>query len=346
MKKYAVYGIGNALVDMEFTVEDTFLEEMNVEKGLMTLVDEQRQSELLSMLRRAHGTRACGGSAANTIIAVSQLGGKAFYSCKVADDEMGQFYVRDLTEAGVDTNLRECLCPGITGKCLVMVTPDAERTMNTFLGITGAFSKGELVEQGIAESEYLYSEGYLVTSDTARPAVVEARRMAEKHGVKTAISFSDPSMVKYFKPGLQEILGGGVDLLFCNETEAKLFAETESLERAVDNLKRVARTFAVTLGAKGALVCDGDRCFTVDTPSVQAVDTNGAGDMFAGAFLYGLTHGYSHEQSGNLACLAASRVVQTFGPRVSAAVMQDILGEFQGNYKDLQKSVDATVTFP
>ena len=346
MKKYAVYGIGNALVDMEFSVEDGFLQEMNVEKGLMTLVDEERQSELLSMLRKAHGTRACGGSAANTIIAVSQLGGKSFYSCKVADDEMGHFYVGDLTEAGVDTNLRECLCPGITGKCLVMVTPDAERTMNTFLGITGAFSKAELVEAGIAESEYLYSEGYLVTSDTARPAVVEARRMAEKHGVKTAISFSDPSMVKYFKPGLEEILGGGVELLFCNEAEAKLFADTDSLETAADRLRQVARTFAVTLGARGALICDGDRCFTVDSHPVRAVDTNGAGDMFAGAFLYALTHGYSHEQAAELACLAASRVVQSFGPRLSVQDMQAVLGEFQGNYKGLQKTVDSGITFP
>lgn len=330
MKKYAVYGVGNALVDMEFSVDDGFLAEMNVEKGLMTLVDEERQSELLSRLRQAHGARACGGSAANTVLAVSRLGGKTFYSCKVADDEMGDFYVRDLTEAGVDTNLRECLCPGITGKCLVMVTPDAERTMNTFLGITGAFSREELVEEAIADSEYLYSEGYLVTSDTARPAVVEARRMAEKHGVKTAISFSDPAMVKYFKPGLKEILGRGVDLLFCNETEAGLFADTDSLDRAVDELKRVARTFVVTRGARGALVCDGDRCFPIDPHPTRAVDTNGAGDMFAGAFLYGLTHGFSHEQAGNLASLASSHVVQSFGPRLSFETMQQLLAGFRG----------------
>jgi sugar/nucleoside kinase (ribokinase family) len=210
-----------------------------------------------------------------------------------------------------------------------MVTPDAERTMNTFLGITGAFSRGELVEKAIADSEYLYSEGYLVTSDTARPAVVEARRMAEKHGVKTAISFSDPAMVKYFKPGLKKILGQGVDLLFCNETEAGLFTETDSLDRAVDELKRVARTFVVTRGSRGALVCDGDRCFSIDPHPVRAVDTNGAGDMFAGAFLYGLTHGFSHEQAGNLASLASSKVVETFGPRLPAGTMQQLLTDFR-----------------
>ena len=190
MKKYHVYGIGNALVDMEFEVEDSFLQKMNVEKGLMTLVDQDRQAELLSHLTGIQHKRSCGGSAANTIIAVSQFGGKSFYSCKVASDEVGEFYYKDLVGNGVVTNMGENREEGITGKCMVLVTPDADRTMNSFLGITETFSEAELVKSEMLDSEYLYIEGYLVTSPTGKAAAIKARELAEANGVKTALTFS------------------------------------------------------------------------------------------------------------------------------------------------------------
>ena len=325
-KKYHVYGIGNALVDMEFSVEDSFFKQNGIDKGVMTLVDEARQHQLIAHLDAFEGKKACGGSAANTIIAVSYFGGKAFYSCKVANDALGDFYIRDLQAAGVDTNLGNARRKdGITGKCLVMVTPDAERTMNTFLGITETFSVDELQRDAILNAEYLYIEGYLVTSATGRHAAIEARKFAEQNGVKTALTFSDPAMVKFFRDGLAEMLGSRVNLLFCNEHEAKTWAGTDSLEVAVSALKQVAECFAITLGSQGALVYDGKQSISIAPHAVKAVDSNGAGDMFAGAFLYGITHGHSFAEAGNIASLAAARVVSQFGPRLNAAAHQSIL---------------------
>ena len=325
-KKYHVYGIGNALVDMEFSVQDKFFTENGIDKGVMTLVDEPRQHQLIAKLDAFEGKKACGGSAANTIIAVSYFGGKSFYSCKVANDTLGEFYTRDLKAAGVDSNLEmDAHHDGITGKCLVMVTPDAERTMNTYLGITETFSVNEIQKSALLDSEFLYIEGYLVTSATGRHAAIEARKIAEQHGVKTALTFSDPAMVNFFRDGLAEMLGQRVSLLFCNEHEAKTWAGSESLDDAVNALKRIADTFAITLGSKGALVFDGKQCINIAPHPIKALDSNGAGDMFAGAFLYGITHGYTFNEAGNIASLAAARVVSQFGPRLNAAAHREIL---------------------
>jgi len=325
MKKYHVYGVGNALVDMEFEVEDSFFEQNGIEKGVMTLVDEERQYELIAHLDAFDGKKASGGSAANTIIASSYFGGSSFYSCKVSNDELGDFYVHDMKEAGVDSNVGDGRKDGITGKCLVLVTPDAERTMNTYLGITETFSVDELHQDALCNSEYLYIEGYLVTSATGRHAAIEARKMAEEAGVKTALTFSDPAMVEFFKDGLAEMIGDKVDLLFCNEAEARSWAGTDDLQQALEAIKNIASTYAVTLGSKGALVYDGKNQIEISPHEVKAVDSNGAGDMFAGAFLYGITHGHSFYEAGNIASLASARIVSQFGPRLSAAEHKEIL---------------------
>lgn len=325
MSKYHVYGVGNALVDMEFKVSDDFLEQRDIGKGLMTLVDERRQIELLAYLGHKNAKWSCGGSAANTIIAVSRFGGKTFYSCKVANDELGDFYVQDLNDTGVDSNTNGVRMAGETGRCLVMVTPDAERTMNTFLGITESLSVHELDETALRNSQYLYIEGYLVTSPTGRAAAIRAREWAERHGIKTALTFSDPAMVQYFKAGLAEMLGGGIDLLFCNEAEALAWAGSDTLEDALPTLNGIANTLAVTRGVRGALVVDAEARLDIAPHAVEAIDTNGAGDMFAGAFLYAITHGYSYRQAGELASLASARVVSNFGPRLPATEHQQIL---------------------
>lgn len=316
MKKYNVYGIGNALVDMEFEVTPEFLEKNGVEKGLMTLVEEERQAELLKVCDGNQHKRSCGGSAANTVIAVSQFGGRSFYSCKVANDETGDFYFTDLVEQGVQTNLHGERPAGTTGKCMVFVTPDADRTMNTFLGITATFSTDELVEADIKDSEYLYIEGYLVTGDSGKAAAIKAKQIAESAGVKTALTFSDPGIVGFFKDGFNDIIGDGVDLLFCNEEEAMSYTGTENLADASVALKKIAKTFAITCGPKGALVFDGEKEIEVLTRKVNAVDTNGAGDLFAGAFLYGITHGHSFGEAAKLACESSSTLVTQFGPRL------------------------------
>ncbi|HBQ59240.1 MAG TPA: adenosine kinase, partial [Balneolaceae bacterium] len=164
-KKYNVYGIGNALVDLEFQVDLDFLKEQEVKKGLMTLVDEDTQHRLISAINHNDTKKKSGGSAANTVIAISQFGGKAFYSCKVASDEFGDFYLKDMEDAGIPTNFdRQDREEGVTGKCLVMITDDADRTMNTYLGISSGLSKNEVDERAIKDSEYRYLEGYLVAA--------------------------------------------------------------------------------------------------------------------------------------------------------------------------------------
>ena len=328
MSKYDVYGIGNALVDTEFEVEESFFTEHKVEKGLMTLVDDARQEYLVNIINTERIKKQSGGSAANTVIAVNQFGGKSFYSCKVANDDYGQFYMNDLKASGIHTNLNGADLPdGTTGKCLVMVTPDADRTMNTFLGISSTLDVNVLVEEALAESEYLYLEGYLVTSDQGVDAMVQAKAMANKHGVKTSITLSDPSIVEFFRPNFEKVIGSGVDLLFCNEDEALKFTKTDNLLEAREKLKFVAKTFAITLGKNGASIFDGDTFINIESFPVQAIDTNGAGDMFAGAFLAAITKGNSYAHAGKIASMAASKVVSKFGPRLNKIQVGEILND-------------------
>ncbi len=328
-KQYHIYGLGAALVDTEIEVTDQFLQQAGIDKGHMTLVDEARQYQLLKLLEGhlVGSKRASGGSAANSIIAASYFGARAYYSCKVADDDNGHFYLRDLAAAGVASNPHGSKDEGITGKCLVMITPDAERTMNTFLGISEHLSQLEIDEAALLDSEYLYIEGYLVTSDPAREAAIRARKLAQQHGVKTAISLSDPGMVEFFAPGLREMIGDQVDILFCNKDEALQWTKTDTVEQAAEKLKQDAKSFAITLGGDGALVYDGQQLLRIEPYPVTAIDTNGAGDMFAGAFLYAITHGHDFANAGKLACRSAAELVCQYGPRLPAASHTQILAE-------------------
>lgn len=327
MKKYDVYGIGNALVDKEFEVEDKFFSDNSIEKGFMTLLEAEDQQNLLDALLKSYPLRkrAGGGSAANSIYALSQFGGQAFFSCKVANDEPGDFFVKELGNLNIHTNLSAERETGVTGRCIVMVSPDAERTMATSLGISQLVSNAELNADAIARSQYVYAEGYLVTSPSAKAAVLEMKKHAAKAGVKFALTFSDPAMVEYFKDGIDDFIGDGVDLLFCNEQEAKLWSGEETLEAACKAIEKKAKSFAVTLGAKGALLFDGENYIEVAPHTVKALDTNGAGDMFSGAFLYALTQGHDFKKAGKLASLASAKVVSQFGPRLESAQHQELL---------------------
>lgn len=326
MTRYDVYGLGNALLDIEFEVSPEVLQDLGIDKGVMTLLDEESQNQILSHLDGADKKRSCGGSAANTLIAVSQFGGKAFYSCKVADDEPGQFYSQDLLNCGVATNLEHHEPePGVTGKCLVFVTPDADRTMNTFLGISGNFSDAELVPEAIKDAKYTYIEGYLVSGENSKQAAIRAREIAQAAGNKVAFSLADLNMVKFFKAGLLEIIGSGIDFLFANESEALLMAETEDLSVAVDYLKTLATGFAITRGAAGSMIFDGENLIDIAPFPVKAIDTVGAGDMYAGAFLYGITNNMSYAEAGRLGSLASATLVTSLGARLKTSETRALL---------------------
>lgn len=325
MTQYHVYGVGNALVDLEYEIPEALLGELNVDKGLMTLIEEDRHHELLEKLSNLEARPCGGGSAANTITAAAQLGSSAYYSCKVAGDSTGHYFLEDLAASGVKTNLKkESLDDGHTGKCIVMVTPDAERSMNTYLGITQKFSEAELDEAALKQSEYVYIEGYLVPETNARAAAVKTREVAQANGVKTSLTLSDANMVNFFKDGLQEIIGGGLDLVFSNEDEAKLMFDADDINGCVAGMKSIARQFAITQGARGATVCDGENVFDIPAKLVTAVDTNGAGDIYAGAFLYGLTHGMEFAKCGELAGFAATTLIQQMGARLTPEQMQAV----------------------
>lgn len=326
MTKYDVYALGNALLDIEFEVSPETLKELGIDKGVMTLLDQDAQNKIVSNLAEYDTKRSCGGSAANTLIAISQFGGKAFYSCKVADDEPGKFYTQDLLDCGVATNLDNQVAEsGITGKCLVFVTPDADRTMNTFLGISGNFSEAELVPEAIKDAEYTYIEGYLVSGESSKQAAIKAKEIAQAAGKKVAFTLADFNMVKFFKPGLLEIIGSGVDFLFANEGEALLMADTEDFDAAVDYLKTIAKGFAITRGAAGSVVFDGEKFIPIEPFPVKAIDTVGAGDMYAGAFLYGITNGMSYEDAGKLASKASSKIVTALGARLKTEEVKALI---------------------
>lgn len=325
MAKYHIYGIGNALVDIEYEVESSTLEELGVDKGLMTLIEVERHHELYAQLSTQQGRRSSGGSAANTIIAAAQLGAQTFYSCKVANDESGTFYMQDLAANSVESNLNmNNRDDGVTGKCLVMITPDAERSMNTFLGITREYSESELDLDALAHSEYLYIEGYLAPEPDARAAAIKARETAKVAGVKTALTLSDPNMVSYFKDGLLAMAGSDLDLCFCNDAEAKLMFDTDDLNDCINGMKTLAAQFAITRGADGAILYDGSEILNLPASKVDAIDTNGAGDIYAGSFLYGVTQGMTFSQCGELASAAAGRLVTQYGARLSREQMQSV----------------------
>ncbi len=325
MSTYDIYALGNALVDMEYEVSADDLKRLGLDKGVMTLVDEAHQLRIMEHLREHHHQRGSGGSAANSVIALSQLGGRGYYACKVADDELGHFYMKDLRDGGVATLDGTALEKGDTGRCVVLVTPDSDRTMCTYLGISGNLSVQEVEVNALNAAKWFYTEGYLVTSDTARVAAIEARKAAEHAGVRTALSLSDPNMVKFFKDGLKEMIGDGVDLIFANEEEAMGMAESNDLNEAVAYLKTLSKEFAITRGPKGALVFDGQELIEIEPVKVEPVDTVGAGDMFAGAFLYGLTQGWGHKRAGDLASATSAKLVTSLGPRLPKEETQAIL---------------------
>jgi sugar/nucleoside kinase (ribokinase family) len=330
MSHYHLYAIGNALVDTEYEVSDALLATMGVSKRHMTLIDEVQRTELLGHVQGLHARRTGGGSAGNTVVALAQLGGKAFYSCRVAHDELGDFYARDLQANGVATNLTHTAAQaGQTGSCMVLVTPDAERSMCTFLGATSQLDRQALHPQDIAKSQIYYMEGYLAASPTGLEAAVEGRQIAIQHGVKTALTLSDVSMINFRRAGLEAMMGDGLDYLFANEEEAQTWCGTTDLTQVIPQLQKLARTVCLTQGPRGSLVITGDNMVNVPAVPTQAVDTNGAGDMFAGAFLYGITQGMSQAQAAALANRAAAEVVSQHGNRLTAERLQAILREFK-----------------
>ncbi|MCH1783909.1 MAG: sugar/nucleoside kinase (ribokinase family) [Psychrobacter glaciei] len=323
---YDVMAIGNALVDHEYVLSDAALEETELTKGNMTLAGIEEQQQLLAYFQLAQiapSKQAGGGSAANTMYAFASLGGKPFYACRVGDDDQGAFYLRDLHEAGVATSDKSIHEGGVTGSCVVAVTEDGERTMQTYLGTSSDIVADNVDFDALTQADWLYLEGYLAMSEGIQPAMTQLRQQAGIHNAKIAVSFADPAVVKFAKDGLLNMLGNKVAVIFCNSEEAKLFTDKKQVKAAARALLEHCQIAVVTDGEKGAVIAhkpDAESEIVVHdiaTPVVaNVIDTNGAGDNYAGAFLYALSQQYTLPECGHLASEVSAQVIQQFGPRL------------------------------
>ncbi len=312
-----VFGVGNAIVDTLAFVEEDFIREQDLHKGQMTLVDSSTQARLLHSLKDHELELRSGGSAANTMIALARCGGSGFYTGKVSRDPNGEFYRQDLLNAGIHFDVHPSDEEGLpTATCVVITTPDAERTMFTHLGVSTELSDHDISESQLKRCQYSYAEGYLWTADKTREAVLSAFHKSKAHNVKIAFSFSDAWLVNSVKQDFFFLTREFVDAVFCNAEEARSFADTKELDDAARLLGELAELVFITDGANGAIVVHNARIDRVPGLHVKAVDTNGAGDNFAGGVLYGLTHGYDPINSAKIGNYLAAKVVQIHGARI------------------------------
>ena len=316
-----VFGVGNALVDIQARVPDSLLERLGYSKGCMTLVDEAAQLRVLGELDGADISRCAGGSAANTIIAVADFGGRAAYAGKVSNDALGQFCIRDMRSMGVSIDIP--LAAGQTGTSVILITPDAQRTMLTHLGVSATLTPQDIDESHLAQAKYVYVEGYLFTGDSTRAAALRTMELAKRHGVKIAFTLSDPFLITLFRDQFWSLIESDVDLLFCNLEEARSLTKKHDPIEAARELHRHCENVALTLGAEGSILMHAGEVIPIEGVDTQAIDTTGAGDMYAGAVLYGITNGLTWKQAGHLASHAAARIVSQLGARLQRRFTPD-----------------------
>ncbi|MBG78028.1 MAG: adenosine kinase [Alphaproteobacteria bacterium] len=316
--KYGVVAIGNALVDVLSSVTDDFLQEQcaqhGIEKGTMALIEPDRAVELYALLKDC--TETSGGSAANTMAGFASLGGRGGFIGKVADDELGATFQNDLRSLGIEFTTQPLAIGAPTGRCMVMITPDAQRTMNTLLGASVEINDLDVDEALITNAQVTYLEGYLFDKDTAKHAFIKAAEAAHRAGHRIALSLSDPFCVDRHRSDFLRLVESHVDILFANEDEIKSLYMRADIEDAVNAVSQHVEIAAITRSEKGALIRNRTEAIAVPAAPVDAViDTTGAGDQFAAGFLYGFTEGLPLETCGQLGTLAAAEVISHIGPR-------------------------------
>jgi sugar/nucleoside kinase (ribokinase family) len=312
--KYDVYGVGNALVDIQAQVTDAVVERLGFAKGGMTLVDEETQSQVLSALDGVPFSRCAGGSAANTVIGVADFGGRPAYAGKVGNDSLGQFCLEDMRRMGVAIEVPPA--EGLTGTCVVLITPDAQRTMLTTLGVSATLGPDDISEEEIRQSKFVYVEGYLFTSASTKAAALRAIELAKANDVRVAFTVSDPFLIEIFRDEFWELIEGPVDFLFCNLQEGRSLTGLEDPIDCAQKIHKHADNVALTLGANGSLLMHEGEAIPIEGVPVEALDTTGAGDMYAAGLLYGITCGLTWKQAGHVASHAAARIVAQLGARL------------------------------
>ena len=320
--KYDVLGIGNALFDILVRVDDKFLTDHGMTKGSMALIDEARAASIYSDLGPA--TEVSGGSAANTIVGVAQLGARAAYVGKIKDDQIGQLYAHDIRAAGVAFGTAAAKDGPATGCSYILVTPDGERTMNTYLGAAQELSAADIVEDEIAAASIIYLEGYLWDPKDAKDAFVKASQIAHKHGRKVALTLSDAFCVGRYRDEFIALMRDKtVDLIFANEAELQSLYDTQDFDAALAQLRNDVALGVVTRSEKGCVVAAKEGITAVSAfPARSVVDTTGAGDLFAAGFLFGLVREAGYEQAGRLGAMAAAEVIQHIGARPQTSLKE------------------------
>ncbi len=312
--EYDVVGVGNALVDVIAHADDGFIHQYELVKGSMTLVDTDRALYLY----RALGTamEMSGGSAANTMCGVASLGGRAAYVGKVSDDELGNVFGHDLRAVGVQFRPGAPEADTPTGRCIIVVTPDAQRTMNTYLGVSSLLQPSDIHEETVAKGKVLYMEGYLYDRPAAKEAFRHAASVAHAHGREVSLTLSDSFCVGRHRDDFRALVTDSVDILFGNEDELLSLYEAESLDEAIALVRADCKLAVVTMGKEGCVVINRDDVVHAPAEPVEHVlDTTGAGDLFAAGFLFGYTRDRSLAECAKLGAIAAAEVISHVGPR-------------------------------
>jgi sugar/nucleoside kinase (ribokinase family) len=316
-----VVGIGNAIVDVLAQADDSFIQQEKLAKGTMALIDESRAQALYG--RMGPGIEASGGSAANTIAGIASLGGKAGYIGKVADDVLGRVFAHDLRAAGVHYETPPLTGGPATARCLILVTPDAQRTMGTFLGASVEFQPGDVDRALIESAQITYLEGYLFDRPSAKEAFRQAAALAHQAGRKVSLTLSDPFCVDRHRADFRDLIRGHVDILFANEAEICSLYETKNFAEAAAAIRSEAEIAVLTRSEKGAVVVTAKQQTEVPAaPVARVVDTTGAGDLFAAGFLYGFTRGKGMEHCAKLGALCAAEIISHFGARPAAKLVE------------------------
>ena len=325
---YDVFGIENPLIDLLASVSDGFLEQVGVDKDKMYLIDLPRLQEIVKALGDTPIHPEPGGSCANTLLGMAQLGARTAYCGKVGRDDYGRVYVEKLEAAGVTSFVK---ADGHnTGSTLILVTPDAARTMNTYLGACQELAPPDVPLEALKRAKRLYMTGYLWDTESQQQAAWLGLQTAREAGIPIAMSLSDPFCVARHKAFFPDLLRNHVDLVFANREEALALTGTEHTGDALKKLRGMCEGVVITLGGEGALVADKGNTVKVPANPVQAVDTTGAGDAFAAGFLYGKSRGVSLEQCGRIGGYFASRVITQMGPRLKGNVRQLLEPVLQG----------------
>ncbi len=323
---YDVYGVGNALLDIQARVSDETLVKLNYAKGIMTLVDDATQADVLGELDGHPVNRCAGGSAANTIIGIADLGGTAAYAGKVGADALGEYCLADMRKMGVAIEVPPA--DGQTGTCVILITEDAQRTMLTSLGVSSTLGPDDIDEAEIRKANYVYVEGYLFTGESTRAAAMKTIELAKANDVKVAFTVSDPFLINLFKDDFWKLIEGPVDLLFCNLDEARSLTGKEDAIDCAQEIHQHAENVALTLGGDGSLLMHDGKAIPIEGVEVDAIDTTGAGDMYAAGLLYGINNGMTWKQAGHLASHAAGRIVSQLGARLERRFTKEEIAQF------------------